>query len=163
MEETAALGCRKYIACGGAGVLRKDIAVGHLIVPTWAVRDEGTSYHYLPASREVQIDPEAVRAICATLDEAGVPYLTGKTWTTDAFYRETKGKVSRRRNEGCLTVEMECASFAATARFRGLAFGQILYGGDDLSGEAWDSRRWQSRADIRQGVFELAVEACLRM
>lgn len=163
LEETAALGCRRFVACGGAGVLRKDIAVGHLIVPVAAVRDEGTSYHYLPPSREVALDPAAVRAVCDTLDAAGVPYLAGKTWTTDAFYRETPAKVERRRGEGCLTVEMECASFAAAARFRGLMFAQILYGGDDLSGVTWDSRRWQSRDDIREGVFRLACEACLRL
>ncbi|NLN46289.1 MAG: nucleoside phosphorylase [Clostridiaceae bacterium] len=163
LEELAALGCRTFLACGGAGGLRRDIAVGHLVVPTSAVRDEGTSYHYLPPAREVELDPEVVRTICNSLAEAGVPYLAGKTWTTDAFFRETPAKVERRRSEGCLTVEMECASFAAAAVFRGLRFGQILYGGDDLSGLVWDSRGWKNRGGIRQGVFELACDAALRI
>ncbi len=163
LEELAALGCRTFLACGGAGVLRRDIAVGHLVVPTSAVRDEGTSYHYLPPAREIVLDPEVVRTICNSLAEAGVPYLAGKTWTTDAFFRETLAKVERRRSEGCLTVEMECASFAAAALFRGLRFGQILYGGDDLSGLVWDSRGWKNRGGIRQGVFELACDAALRI
>jgi uridine phosphorylase len=55
MEKVIALGCKKFIACGGAGVLDKTIAVGHVIVPISAIRDEGTSYHYLPPSREVQV------------------------------------------------------------------------------------------------------------
>ncbi len=52
-EEAIAFGCRKFIACGGCGVLEKDMAVGHLVVVSAAVRDEGVSYHYLPAGREV--------------------------------------------------------------------------------------------------------------
>lgn len=57
LEELIALGCCRFMVCGGAGVLQKDIAVGHLILPVSAVRDEGTSYHYMPPSREV--DPSA--------------------------------------------------------------------------------------------------------
>ena len=71
MEELIALGCRHFIACGGAGVLRGDIVVGHLVVPTAAVRDEGTSYHYFPPSRELTPTPAAVTAIRTVLDEHG--------------------------------------------------------------------------------------------
>src|SRR5919108_3464234 len=89
LEEAIAFGCRKFIACGGCGVLEKDIAVGHLIVVSGAVRDEGVSYHYLPAGREVVADASAVAALVNTLNSREVPYLVGKTWTTDAPYRET--------------------------------------------------------------------------
>jgi hypothetical protein len=64
----------------------------------------------------------------------GVPYLVGKMWRTDAAYRETAGKVALRKSEGCLTVEMEAASFFAVAQFRRVTFAQILCGGDDVSG-----------------------------
>jgi uridine phosphorylase len=161
LEEAIALGCECFVACGGAGVLNKEIAVGHLVLPTAAVRDEGTSYHYLPPSREVTADPVVVGAIQATLQAHGVPYLPGKTWTTDAFYRETPEKVQRRRAEGCLTVEMEAAAFFAVAQFRKVRFGQILYGGDDVSAPEWDHRGWQSREEVREHIFWLAVEACL--
>ncbi|MDD4890136.1 MAG: nucleoside phosphorylase [Phycisphaerae bacterium] len=163
LEEVIARGCRKFVACGGAGVLNKDLAVGHLVVPERAVRDEGTSYHYLAPSREAEATAEAVAAIRATLDGHGVPYLVGKTWTTDAFYRETAGRIAHRRAEGCVTVEMEAAAFFAVASFRGVSFAQVLYCGDDVSGAVWDSRQWHSRAEIRENVFELAAEACLRM
>ncbi|MBN2471820.1 MAG: nucleoside phosphorylase [Anaerolineae bacterium] len=163
LEELIALGMRKFIACGGAGVLHREIVAGHLVVPTSAIRDEGTSYHYLPPAREVSPTPAAVEAIEAALQAAGVDYLTGKTWTTDAIYRETAGKVARRRDEGCLTVEMEAAAFFAVAQFRGVTFGQILYGGDDVSGEEWDSRHWQKRTSTREKLFWLAAEAALRL
>ncbi len=163
LEELIALGGRQFIACGGAGVIIPEVAVGHLVVPTHAVRDEGTSYHYLPPTREVAAAPAAVAALEAALTADGVAYLTGKTWTTDGIYRETPGKIARRKAEGCLTVEMEAAAFFAVAEFRGVPFGQLLYCGDDVSGAEWDSRHWDSRTSIREKVFWLAVEAALRL
>ncbi len=163
LEEAIAKGCTRFIACGGAGVLKRDIIAGHLVVPVSAVRDEGTSYHYMPPAREVHASGEAVQAIQEVLERHEVPYIVGKTWTTDAFYRETPGKVALRREEGCLTVEMEAAAFFAVARFRSVTFGQILYGGDDVSGDIWDSRQWDKRASVRERLFWLAAEACLKL
>ncbi len=161
IDELIALGCRAFIACGGAGVLARDLVVGHVVVPDSAVRDEGTSYHYLPPSREVSPSLAAVAAIEATLQRHNVPYLLGKTWTTDAFYRETAARVARRRAEGCLTVEMEAAALFAVGWFRGVTVGQLLYCGDDLSGDIWDGREWRDRSAIREGLCRLAAEACL--
>ena len=161
LEEAIALGCRKFIVCGGCGVLKKDIAVGQLIVVSGAVRDEGVSYHYLPPGREVPAQAAGVIALKSTLERRGVPYRVGKTWTTDAPYRETPARIAARKSEGCLTVEMEAASLLAVAQFRGVVLGQVLYGGDDLSGSIWDNRGWQSRRDVRQNLFWLAAEACL--
>ncbi len=163
LEEAIALGCRKFIACGGAGVLNREIAVGHLVIPLVAVRDEGTSYHYLPPGREVAASADGIAAIRQTLDAHDIPYVTGKTWTTDAIYRETPAKIARRRDEGCITVEMEAAAFYAVAQFRDVTFAQILYGGDDISGEVWDQRGWQTRSSTREKLFWLAAEACLRL
>lgn len=161
LEKMIALGCRKFIACGGAGALDPTLPVGHIVVPTAAVRDEGTSYHYLPAAREVAASPRAVRAIEAVLKRHGLDYTAGKTWTTDAVYRETRARARRRRAEGCVTVEMEAAAFFAVARFRGVEFGQLLYAGDRVSG-TWDSRDWM-RHEIRERLFVLAAEACLEL
>lgn len=163
LEEVIALGCSQFIAGGGCGVLDSAIAMGHVLVPTSAVRDEGTSYHYLPPGREVQASPEAVAAIEKTLKAHGTEYLLAKTWTTDALYRETPEKVKRRRAEGCLCVEMEAAAFFAVAQFRGVPFGQILYGGDDVGGEVWDNRGWQKHLSAREKLFWLAAQACLAL
>lgn len=161
MEEVIALGGEKFIACGGAGVLDKTIAVGHIIVPTSAVRDEGMSYHYICPSREVQVNKKAVEAIEKVMQRHNCKYLLTKTWTTDAFYRETINKINMRKEEGCVTVEMECSAFCAVAEFRKVVFGQILYGGDDVSCEEWDSRGWTDRTDVREAIFGFAAEACL--
>lgn len=163
LEELIALGCRKFIACGGSGVLRPDIALGHVVVPTSAVRDEGTSYHYQPPAREVAPHPDALAAIEATLKAHEIPYDLGKTWTTDAIYRETPAKIARRKAEGCITVEMEASAFFAIAQFRGAVFGQMLYGGDNVGGEVWDHRGWHQEASTREKLFWLAAEAVLRL
>ncbi|HOE35276.1 MAG: nucleoside phosphorylase [Chloroflexi bacterium] len=163
MDEVIALGASAFIGCGGCGVLDKSLAVGHLLVPTAAIRAEGTSYHYLPPAREVQADPEALQAIEAALRARGVAYQLTKTWTTDAFYRETPGKVRKYRAEGCLAVEMEAAAFMAVAQFRGARFGMLLYGGDLVQAEGWDHRDWHRREEIRENLFWLAADACLML
>ncbi len=163
LEEVIAFGCRKFIAVGGCGVLEKDLEVGRLIIVNSAVRDEGVSYHYLPPSREIAAQTEVIQVIEKILNEKQIPYLLGKTWTIDAPYRETKKKIKSRRGEGCISVEMESAGLMAVAQFRDVAFGQILYAGDDLSGESWDNRGWQSMTEIRNRLFWLAADACLNL
>jgi uridine phosphorylase len=158
MEELIALGGRTFVACGGAGVLDKRIHAGHVVIPTSAVRDEGTSYHYLPPAREVRTNPHVVSTLEQVLQRHQQPYELGKTWTTDAIYRETRAKVAARREEGCITVEMETSAFLAVAEFRQVVFGQYLYGGDDVSGEIWDERDWRKQT-IRERLFWYAVEA----
>jgi len=163
LEELIARGCRAFMACGGAGVLVPELTLGHVIVPTSAIRDEGTSYHYMAPSRTVAPSPDAVAAIRATLQRHGVPFVEGATWTTDALYRETRAKVERRAAEGCLTVEMEAAAFFAVATFRSVTFGQLLYAGDDLSGDGWDGRGWDEHVEGRELLFRLAAEAVLTL
>jgi len=163
LEELVAHGCKRFIVCGGAGVLDSEIAVGHIIVPDSALRDEGTSYHYLPPSRTVSASPKAVAAIEDVLKRHRVPYVKGMTWTTDGLYRETSGKVRLRRDEGCIAVEMEAAAYFAVAKFRDVLLGQILYGGDDVGSEEWDSRDWISRASVREKLFWLSMEACTQI
>ena len=163
LEELIARGCRKFIVCGPAGVLDPALARGHVIVVTSAVRDEGTSYHYLPPSREVSTNPAVVIAIRTILDTRHVPYVCGKSWTTDAFYRETQARINRRRSEGCIVVDMEAAALLAVAHHRDVPLGVILSAADDVSGKAWDQRGWRDCHDIRDMLLMLAVEACLSL
>ena len=162
LEHMIALGCRKFVACGGAGVLVGSIGVGHIVVPTAAIRDEGTSYHYLPPAREVAPTRRALGAVEAVLRDNNHDYVRSKTWTTDAVYRETRPRRARRQNEGCVVVEMEGAAFFAVARFRRVEFAQILNGGDSVAGRRWDPRAWNRNA-MRERLFHLAAEACLRL
>ncbi len=163
LEEIISVGARKVIACGGCGVLQKEIVTGHPVILNAAVRDEGTSYHYLPPGREVSASPRPTAALEETLKSHGLAYLLGKSWTTDALYRETVAKRRQRMREGCVVVEMEAAAFFAVAQFRGIEFGQVVYGGDLVVPEGWDKRDWMERKDSRQMLFWLAVEACSKL
>ena len=163
LEEMIVRGCKKFVACGGCGVLDKKITVGHLLLPVSAIRDEGTSYHYMPASREIEMDPIGQAAIESVLEKHQINFIRTKTWTTDAIYRETKEKAAAYRETGCLAVEMEAAAFFAVAKFRGINFGQILYSGDAVIDGGWDGRVWDSREEIRRSLFWLAAEAVFTM
>jgi uridine phosphorylase len=163
LDEIISLGVQKVIACGGCGVLLAEIAAGHAVILTSAVRDEGTSYHYLPPSREVSASPLATAALEQVLREREVPYRLGKSWTTDAYFRETPGRRALRLQDGCSVVEMEASAFFAVAQFRGIEFGQVVYGGDLVVPEGWDYRGWNQRHAERELLFALAKEACLRL
>lgn len=162
IEILSYLGVKKIITCGGAGVLN-ELAVGHLMIPVSAVRDEGASYHYAKPSYEIEPDFALVNKIKELLDEKKLPYVEGKTWTTDAAYRETKEKVQLRRQQGCICVEMECASFFAVGSFRNVAVASVLYGGDSLSNEEWDNREWNKRSDIRIQLMNTIMEMAIKI
>lgn len=163
LEEAIAMGCEQFVVCGGAGTLHRDLTLGHLVVLSSAIRDEGTSFHYLPPARIIEFDAEARQILQGALEERGAPYVVGKTWTTDAPYRETVRKIATRKEEGCLTVEMEAAALAAVAAFRRVPLAQVVYCGDDLAGESWDHRKWQSLTDVREDLFDLAATAALAL
>jgi uridine phosphorylase len=163
LEDIIGLGASKIIGCGGAGIVKNGFDVGHIIVPTGAVRDEGTSHHYQPVDVAVVPHPLAVQAIDAELLAAGVPHDKGLTWTTDAIFRETPEKVARRREQGCISVEMEASAMFAVAMFRGAVYGQLLYAGDDVSAQTWDHRHWEKQTSVRERVLELALNAVCRL
>ena len=124
MEEAAAMGGEKFLFFGSAGVLDRQLAAGRLIVPTAAYRDEGTSYHYLPPGDYVDI-PTAGR-LAEIFTELNYPHVSGKIWTTDAIYRETRNNMEKRRRDGCIAVDMECASLMAAAQFRKIPVYQFV-------------------------------------
>ena len=138
-EELIAMGAKKILIYGTCGTLDKNILKGHFVIPTAAYRDEGTSYHYVEPSDYIEI--KTAKKLCSIFDELGIPYAKGKTWTTDAIYRETAGNMKKRKEDGCKVVEMECASIMAVSQFRNIPVYQFLYGDDTLDGTQWDRRK----------------------
>ena len=136
-EELAVLGVENILLFGSCGSLI-DLKECSIIVPHTAVRDDGTSYHYAPPSDEISLDENLVNKLCKFFDSKNLKYQLGKTWTTDAFYRETKNKVEKRKEMGCICVEMECAGMTAFSKFRGVNFVTFFYTGDSLAGTEWD-------------------------
>ena len=162
LEEMISKGCKKYVFFGSCGVLDRTLAAKSLIVPTSAYRDEGTSYHYAPASDYIEV-PTAQK-LAEILSQLKLPYVSGKTWTTDAIYRETRGNMEKRKNDGCVTVEMECASIMAVAQFRGVEVYQYLYAADSLDEAEWDARTLGSLTqDAREKFLRIALEIAVRI
>ena len=156
-----AYGAREIISAGSCGVL-VPMAENVFLVPNRALRDEGTSYHYAPPSRFVEVSESARRAIETALRNRNLPYEEVASWTTDGFFRETKEKIERRKAEGCAVVEMECAALAACAAFRGAEWGEILFTADTLcDAERYDERGWGKESLAL--ALELCVDAVLRM
>lgn len=154
-------GVREVVSAGSCGSL-VDYAENVFLVPYKALRDEGTSYHYLPPSRYVDVSDRSRHAILQTLQAHNLPHNEVKTWTTDGFFRETKGKVASRKQEGCAVVEMECSALAACAQMRGIVWGEILYTADTLHDvENYDERNWGG--DSKAYALELCIESVLRI
>ena len=151
------LKCDRFILFGGAGCLNKEIAHGKVMVPTAAYRDEGTSYHYAPAADYITIRNAATVSAC--MKKNGIPFVTGKTWTTDAFYRETRNNFEKRKAEGCISVEMECAGVQALCDFRGLELYAFFTSGDLLDAPEWDERgkQFSSGGQHDVGHFDIAL------
>lgn len=162
LEEALAMGAKKVLLYGSCGVLDSALVAGHFILPTQAYRDEGTSYHYMPVSDYVDI-PTAEQ-LGEIFDELHLPYVKGRVWTTDAFYRETRNNMEKRKADGCIAVDMECASAMAVGQFRGAAVYQFLYAEDSLDGGTWDPRTMgKVPASSYEKHLRIALEVASRL
>lgn len=158
LEYFAAAGLTKVMFCGGGGVLDKNINVGELLVVEGAIRDEGFSYRYIEPSRYIYTDKAVTKRVTDYLDQHKISYITGLTWTTDAMFRETKALIEQRKSEGAKIVEMEQAGCIAIAQFHKFDYAAIIYGGDDVSQDEWDTRSWDKRKGIRYNLVMLCCE-----
>ena len=154
-------GVTEIISTGSCGVLQ-DLPENTFLVPVKALRDEGTSYHYMKPSRFIDINTTALSAIEAALTEHGLPYTEVITWSTDGFFRETKAKVAYRKTEGCSVVEMECAALAACAQLGGAVWGELLFTADTLAdSESYNERDWGIASYER--ALQLCFDAAVRL
>lgn len=161
-EDILAMGGKRIILLGNCGVLNNSIHDCGIIIPTNAIRDEGTSYHYAPATEMIEVNKKYRELFQQVCHAHGYSFVEGTTWTTDAFYRETPKKVADRKNMGAICVEMECAAMQAMCDFREVEFFQFLYAGDNLDHSIWDPRslsgnaRLEDKEKIALLAFELA-------
>lgn len=164
LEEAISKGLRTLVAFGSCGVLDKSIVEGHFVIPTAAMRDEGTSYHYLPSSSEVMMSDDSISAMVTAMEKMGYPWIKGKTWTIDAPYRETRKKTILRKEQGCITVEMECSALLAVSKFRETKFAQFLYAADNLDATKWEPRDLLTHGlSNREKYMLVAFESAIRL
>ena len=164
-EEIYALGAECLVLFGTCGVLDRNIGDCAVILPNCAMRDEGTSYHYAPPSDEIAVNARYGELFLDLMQELNVPCVTGKCWTTDSMYRETREKTARRKASGCVCVDMECASVAAVAQFRGKEALHFFYAADNLDSAEWDERSLSNFANLEEKdrIAMIALEAARRI
>ena len=121
-------GATKFIVFGSAGALDKEKTVGKYIIPTEAYRDEGMSYHYAKASDYIKV--KNADFVTDFFEKNHLPCVSGRVWTTDGFYRETRNNVEKRKADGCIAVEMEIAGMQAVCDFHGFELYDFLETGD---------------------------------
>ena len=132
-EEIVALGGKEFLNIGTAGGLQKP----GVFLCTKAVRDEGTSSHYLTHEKFSYPDNYLTKMFGKTLIAKGLSPIEAPTWTIDAPYRETKAEIERYRAEGVATVEMEASSLFAVAKYRNVKIASAFVVSDIL-GKKWD-------------------------
>ncbi len=153
-------GAEKFIMFGSAGSLNQKETQGKYVIPTAAYRDEGMSYHYAPPADYIEIP--GAETVAAVFDELSVPYVKGRVWTTDAFYRETRRNLEQRQKDGCLAVEMELAGVQAVCDFHKLWLYDFLMTGDVLDQPEY-SHEGLHDANHSLDKFYLALELAMRV
>lgn len=138
LEELAAFGIGRFVNLGTAGGLQQDMDVGDIVICDRAIRDEGTSRHYLPVEKYAFPSPGLTGSLCLTFGRRGVQFRKGASWTTDAPYRETIEELRRHRADGVATVEMEVSALFAVGAYRGVDVSSIFVVSDLLSEEDWN-------------------------
>ncbi len=161
LEELIALGIKEVFACGSAGAIG-DIDTSNFLLVDKAIRDEGLSYHYLEPSVYVELDEDFTQVLKNELDNLGIKHITGTTWTTDGFFRETKSRITKRKAQGAVSVEMECAGLAAVAKYRNIKFAQLLYFSDIVKQEIW-SGFVEETPSIRKKISHLVLKIALNL
>lgn len=156
-----AYGAKQIISAGSCGTL-EDIPEGALILPTEALRDEGTSYHYVEAAPTIELNKKMMNLIQNSISDSGRMVVKTKTWTTDGFFRETQRKVKEYRLKGFGVVEMECAALTACAEFRGVEFGQFFFTADSLENIDEHNRRGWG-LDSHQIAIDLGLKCLLNI
>ena len=154
MEEFIALGGKEFIIVGTAGGLQ-DFGI---VVCDRAIRDEGTSYHYIAHGKYSYPDKGLTGRLMKILDNNDIHYRTGTSWTIDAPYRETKTEVQRYKKEGVQTVEMEASAMFAVCKLRNVKIAAAFSVSDLLDKE------WQpsfKKKHVKEGLINL-VDAAVK-
>lgn len=157
LEELIACGARRLLFVGSAGSLQPRLPIGALALATSAIREEGTSFHYLPPDAVPRPSPILLEALRRSARAHGQSPEEGPVWTIDAVYRELSAKVTAYAAQGVLAVEMEAAALFAVAEYRGVEAALIVAMSDELF-HPW--RPGFHAAEYRAGM-EMALDIAL--
>jgi len=143
---------KRFLVLGACGAIHPLVRILDIVVPTWGIREEGTSYHYLPPHVVPKPSERIVEILRRELDPVarglGAGLHLGGVWSTDAVYRETRDKVRRYSEMNALCVDMESTALMSVAMYRGVELGIALIVTDELHGEKWRFCRDRERAEL---------------
>lgn len=157
LEELIAGGGQHFIVLELAGSLHEQIPVGTLLVPTISLREEGTSFHYVPAGTDVQPDATLVELATAACRDLGITPMSGSIWTTDAPYRLLASKVAAYRAMGIVAVEMAAAALFAVAMLRGVRLAVVAALADPVADLWHPSYMTATLAQARDQLAQVAL------
>ena len=163
-EQLAASGARVILGLTSAGRVSPGMSIPSLVLAAKAIRDEGTSYHYLPAAETVGGDAGLTAILEEELSGLGLPIVTGTVWTTDAPYRETAEQLEQHARNGILAVEMQAASLLAFGAARRVPCGVVAHvtnGIDHSSADQFDKGSHQLGFEILKAMSR-AGRRCLQ-
>ena len=155
LEQLIALGARRFLYLGFCGALEPALVIGDLFIPQQAIREEGTSYHYLPAGVEPAASPAMTAPLQKEGERQGLHLRQGRLWTTDAPYRETAEKIADFRAAGVQAVDMEVAALLSVAAYRGCEVAALLVVSDECYHPTW--RPGFGVPALRRGCQEAVV------
>ena len=159
-EASWLIGATKFIMFGSCGSLDREKTHGKYIVPTESYRGEGLSYYYAAPADYIEI--KNAHKLAAIFEEMGVPHVPGRNWTTDAMLRETVGLMTKRKEEGCISVEMELAGVQAVCDFYDLELYDFLEAGDVLEASGYEVEGLHN-ANHDFGKLYIGLEVALRV
>jgi uridine phosphorylase len=157
LEQLIALGAQRLLYLGFCGALRPSYRIGDLFLPVHAIREEGTSYHYLPAEVVPCASPHMQAALQAQALRRQFPVQQGPIWTTDAPYRETPLKIQQFQEAGVHAVDMEMAALFAVGQYRQCEVGALLVVSDECYHPVWKPGFGASR--LRRACDEAVIVA----
>lgn len=137
LEEAIACGAKTIFEVGLSGGLQSFLRPADIVVVTEAIRDEGTSYHYLPPEVKVESSTRLRRLLINYLKDRKIKHFVGSVWSTDGVYRETLGKFRKFRDEGVLAVNMETSAIFAVAKYRNVEAASAQVISDILTENGW--------------------------
>jgi uridine phosphorylase len=159
LEELVAFGIKKFVNLGAAGGLQQNMHIGDIVICERAMRDEGTSRHYVPVEKYALACPALTEKLCAAFERKGIQYSKGTSWTTDAPYRETIEELRQYRADGVATVEMEASALFAVGAYRGVSVSAMFAISDILSEADWDQGyHSEEKLEGLKKIFEIALE-----
>ncbi|MFX1379934.1 MAG: nucleoside phosphorylase [Promethearchaeota archaeon] len=162
LEDFNIFGVKLFLSIGTAGSLQRDLKLGSIVICDKAIRDEGTSHHYLKYEKYSYSSEKVNKKLAEVMESLKLDFTIGATWTIDAPYRETYTEIEKYQKENVLTVDMEAAAMFAVAEYLKLDVGAIFTISDYLSKDRWELHFHLTEKNL-QTLFHIAKETIVTL